>query len=151
MTRKNKWNFAKFVAMLTAATGTFATITGCDSATTDSKEIVISPTIANISATKGAGVLLAVNNVVGGTFTTSTSTSTNNGTTTTTTSSSSGTNQTLYYPLEWSVSAPSLGYIKSSSGNTAIYESLGGAGNNTISVRDQDDKKGQSVVVQTAQ
>ena len=150
MNNKNKWVLLKYIMMLIASAGTFSTISGCDSATTDSAEIVISPTIAHLSATKGDGVLFAVNNYVGGTFSTSTSTSTNGNTVSTTTSSSSGTNQTLYYPLEWSVSSPSLGYIKSSTGRTAIYESLGGAGNNTVSVRDQDGKKGQAVVVQTA-
>jgi hypothetical protein len=132
-----------------ALTGLVVSILGCESGTTDSKEIVVSPTIINIPSTKGNGVFFVANRAVGSTLTESSSTTTNNNTTTTSTTVSSGTtNQTLFYPLQWSVSTPSIGFIRSASGNTAIYESLGGKGNNIIKVRDQDDNTGQAVVVQ---
>jgi hypothetical protein len=55
----------------------------------------------------------------------------------------------LVLPLVWSVSDSSLGVIKASEGMTAIYESTGTIGNNTITVRDQGDKAGVAVVNQT--
>ncbi len=152
MNNKNQWIWADLAIILVVATGVLSTITGCDSADTNSKEIIIAPAVANLSSGRGAGVVFAVDNAIGGTFTTSTSTSTNGNTSSTsTTATSTSTNQTLFYPLEWSVSTPSLGTIRSASGNTAVYESLGGEGNNIITVRDQDDNKGQAVVVQRAQ
>jgi len=145
MTTQSKLLCSILRGTLAAILGCFAMIAGCESGTTDSEEILVAPSIANISASKGDGVLFVVNSALGSTFSTSTTT---NGSTVTTTTSSGTTNQTLFYPLEWSVSTPSLGFIRTSSGNTAIYESLGGRGNNIVTVRDQDGKTGQAVVVQ---
>jgi len=47
------------------------------------------------------------------------------------------TNTTLVLPLNWSVSNPALGTIKASQGVTAVYESAGNVGENTVTVRDQ--------------
>lgn len=54
----------------------------------------------------------------------------------------------LVLPLVWTVSDASLGSIKSSAGLTAVYESNGRVGNNTITVRDQNDREGIAVVNQ---
>lgn len=59
-----------------------------------------------------------------------------------------GTNTTLVLPLNWSVSEPSLGHILNSVGLSAVYESEGGAGNNTVIVRDQANAEGMAVVNQ---
>ena len=58
------------------------------------------------------------------------------------------TNQTLFLPLEWQVSDPSLGRIVSSFGITAVYEGFGGQGNNTVIVKDQSDSEGVALVQQ---
>jgi len=54
----------------------------------------------------------------------------------------------LLYPLEWSVTEPSLGNISSSGGNSAVYTRTGARGSNTIIVRDQGDGEGVAVVTQ---
>jgi hypothetical protein len=55
---------------------------------------------------------------------------------------------TLFLPLEWSVSDPSLGTIISSAGFSAVYRSTGKVGDNVVTVRDQGDAAGTTVVVQ---
>ena len=64
------------------------------------------------------------------------------------TAASGGTNATLVLPLVWTVSDDSLGIIKSSAGVTAIYESKGKVGNNTVTVRDQGQAEGIAMVNQ---
>lgn len=59
-----------------------------------------------------------------------------------------GSNTVLALPLVWTVSDSSLGIIKSSAGMTAIYESKGKVGNNTVAVRDQGQAEGIAMVNQ---
>jgi hypothetical protein len=54
----------------------------------------------------------------------------------------------LVMPLVWSVSNPSIGGILSASGDSAVYESNGTWGQNTITVLDQSDREGVAVVEQ---
>jgi hypothetical protein len=61
---------------------------------------------------------------------------------------SGSTNMTMVLPLEWTVSDASLGRILDSAGVTAVYESFGGAGNNTIHVRDKADAEGFALIIQ---
>ncbi len=56
----------------------------------------------------------------------------------------------FFYPLEWSVSDPSLGNIISSSAASAIYQTVAGrSGANVVTVRDQIGQIGQAAVVLT--
>lgn len=57
-------------------------------------------------------------------------------------------NQTLFFPLEWQVTDPSIGRIVTSQGTTAVYESFGVSGNNSVIVKDQSDSEGVALVVQ---
>ena len=59
-----------------------------------------------------------------------------------------GTNRTLVLPLTWTVGDGSLGAIKSSLGLSAVYESTGKLGNNTVIVRDQTYAEGVVSVTQ---
>lgn len=43
----------------------------------------------------------------------------------------------LYYPLEWTVSHPGLGFIRDAAGDSAVYESTSDEGANSVVVRDQ--------------
>ncbi len=54
----------------------------------------------------------------------------------------------LVMPLMWSVSNPTLGGILSASGSSAVYESNGARGQNTVRVIDQTDKEGVAVISQ---
>ena len=59
-----------------------------------------------------------------------------------------GTNDMLYLPLVWSVTRPDLGAIVSSAGRTAVYESNGRVGHNTVIVRDQGEFEGLASIQQ---
>lgn len=54
----------------------------------------------------------------------------------------------LVRPLMWSVSNPSLGGILSAAGDSAVYESNGTRGQNSVKVIDQSDREGVVVVEQ---
>ena len=57
-------------------------------------------------------------------------------------------NDTLVLPLVWSVSNPVLGSIIGTGGVTAVYESNGTRGNNTITVTDEGTGEGVVLVTQ---
>ena len=63
---------------------------------------------------------------------------------------SAATNATLFLPLVWSVSNPSLGSISGRGGLSAVYTSTGRTGGNTITVRDQGEAEGVASVTQQA-
>lgn len=137
MKTRNAW-----LLSMVAGVGVCALVVGgCESTDTDSHDITVYPSVARINSGRGAGQTFGVATVQGQTVE-----STTNGTTTAQTTGS--TNETFYYPLVWSVSDPSLGVIRSSEGNTAFYEVIGGEGNNVITVRDQGSSRGQAVVAQ---
>lgn len=54
----------------------------------------------------------------------------------------------LVMPLVWSVSNPAIGGILSANGDSAVYESNGTRGQNTITVLDETDSEGVAVVEQ---
>ena len=56
----------------------------------------------------------------------------------------------ILYPLEWRVSNPELGTIRSSGGNTAVYVAGRQSGSNAIVVRDQAGAEGVASIVQTS-
>lgn len=60
----------------------------------------------------------------------------------------STTNDTLVLPLTWSLSNGGLGRIVSAAGSTAVYESNGKEGANTIKVRDQIGREGLASITQ---
>ncbi len=57
----------------------------------------------------------------------------------------------LYYPLEWSMSDPNIGRFRSAEGDTAVYETVGWPGVQTITVRDQAGHVGTAGVAQSAE
>jgi len=58
-------------------------------------------------------------------------------------------NDTLAFPLEWSVANPALGGIVSHSGSNAVYKANSGAkGENIVTVRDQYENEGTAIVTQ---
>jgi uncharacterized protein YjdB len=57
-------------------------------------------------------------------------------------------NNTLVLPLTWTVSNPALGNVIGKGGVTAVYESNGTRGNNTISVLDEGTGEGVVLVTQ---
>jgi hypothetical protein len=59
-----------------------------------------------------------------------------------------GSTRRLYYPLEWSLSDPSLGRFRSTAGDTAVYETMNWPGVQTITVRDQAGSEGTAGVAQ---
>jgi len=62
--------------------------------------------------------------------------------------SATSTNSPLVLPLEWSIARGDLGKILTANGVTAIYESNGKAGNNTITVSDKIGQSGVAVINQ---
>lgn len=62
--------------------------------------------------------------------------------------SAAGTNAELALPLVWTVDDSSVGIIKSSAGMSAVYESTGVIGNNSVRVRDQGESEGVAIVSQ---
>ena len=54
----------------------------------------------------------------------------------------------LYYPLVWTVSNPSLGFMRDAAGDSAVYEAYNAEGVNTVAVRDQGGAEGIASVTQ---
>lgn len=54
----------------------------------------------------------------------------------------------MLLPLEWKVSNPDLGIVTGSAGDTAVYESNGRIGVNTITVKDSSFSEGVASVTQ---
>ena len=52
------------------------------------------------------------------------------------------TNTTLFLPLSWSVTDPSLGQVLDARGDTVVYVSNGTVGNNVVIVRDKSGREG---------
>jgi len=106
------------ILCLTLAIG--AILCGCEGSTTN-PGITVTPATATL--TNGTGAVMFTASII-------------------------DTNRVLFFPLEWQVTDPSLGRISSSVGLTAIYEGLGGSGNNAVTVRDQSDSEGVALVSQ---
>ena len=96
-------------------------IAGCDATTTADTVITISPADTVLTTSNRTAVFTA---------------------------SLASTNRTLVLPLIWTVGDGSLGAIKSSQGLSAVYESTGNLGNNTVIVRDQTYSEGMASVLQ---
>ncbi len=54
----------------------------------------------------------------------------------------------LYYPLEWSVSDPSMGYLQRIGGDSVVYVAARRSGPNSILVRDPFGAEGVASIVQ---
>ena len=106
--------------MIVAAVGLL--LAGCENTSTVSDVLTVTPASATVT-NAGATVMFTVN---------------------------ATTNSTLVLPLTWSVANQSLGTILSSGALTAIYESTGAQGNNTITVRDRANNTGIALVNQPA-
>lgn len=115
----------KTLGALTAAMGLFVVgglmIAGCESTSTTDSVIAVTPPSATLSSSNNTQVFTAA---------------------------MTSSNATLVLPLVWAVSDVNLGSIKSSVGASAVYESKGGTGNNTITVHDQASGEGLAVVKQ---
>ena len=109
-----------FVMLALAGVGVVLT-TGCESTSTADEVITLTPASATLSG-KGATASFVA--------------------------SVTSTNAELVLPLEWAVGSGNLGRILSTAGLTAIYESNGKIGNNTISVQDQVGQAGVAVINQ---
>lgn len=94
---------------------------GCESTSSTDSAISVTPSSAELSSSNNTQIFTA---------------------------SVASSNVALVLPLMWSVSDASLGTIKSSAGVTAIYESKGGEGNNTVMVHDQASAEGVAVARQ---
>lgn len=62
--------------------------------------------------------------------------------------SATSTNSPLVLPLEWSIARGDLGKLLTAEGVTAIYESNGKLGNNTLTVKDKIGQTGVAVINQ---
>ncbi len=105
--------------MILAAVGVLM-MAGCESTSTTSSVITVTPANADLTVSNKVQVFTA-------------SMTSSNG---------------LILPLIWEVSDTKLGTIKSSVGASAIYESSGAVGYNTITVRDQASSEGMAIAKQ---
>lgn len=129
----------KKLAMLAATTFLLAAgalmWTGCDQTYGDDREMSVMPSMVNITNDKSWAITFYA-----GEFST-------DPTWDYMTNSSALASSNLFYPLEWRVSNPQLGFILSSVGNSAVYQSYQGAvGANIVYCRDQAAREGQAVV-----
>lgn len=109
-----------FVMLALAGVGVVLT-TGCESTSTADEVITLTPASATLSGEGATASFVA---------------------------SVTSTNAELVLPLEWAIGSGNLGRILSTAGLTAIYESNGKIGNNTISVKDQVGQAGVAVINQ---
>lgn len=109
-----------FVLLALAGVGVVLT-TGCESTSTADEVITLTPASATLSGEGATASFVA---------------------------SVTSTNAELVLPLEWAIGSGNLGRILSTAGLTAIYESNGKIGNNTISVKDQVGQAGVAVINQ---
>jgi hypothetical protein len=110
-----------FAALLMAFAGSVALLTtGCESTSTADEVITVTPSSATLVGKSTASFV----------------------------ASATSTNSPLVLPLEWNLDRGDLGRILSTVGLTAVYESNGKIGNNTISVQDQLGQAGVAVVNQ---
>lgn len=90
---------------------------GCDSVT-QSGDVVITTDVPALMATGRVAVVITAND----------------------------TNGTLYLPLEWSVSDATLGTVTKQGALTALYQGNAQVGINTVTVKDQGNAEGLSVI-----
>lgn len=113
--------------------------TGCDQTYSDDREIIISPAMA--SFTNYTETMSWVQTFYAGEYPTDSESTTNGGVVA---------SSNLFYPLEWSVSDPSLGIILDSTGNSAVYRTWPGVvGVNIVYCRDQSGREGQASAIST--
>lgn len=115
------------------------TLTGCDSADTDSG-ITVTPEETDLEGA-GASVLLTASAPTPPEEADDTAAAA---------AETNETTQTLYLDLEWEVSNPALGFILSQAGYTAVYESNGTIGQNVVRVMDQAGNEGEALINQRA-
>lgn len=59
-------------------------------------------------------------------------------------------NREIMYPLEWSVSDPSMGTLRSAAGDAVVYVAARRSGPNSVMVRDQSGAKGVAAITQAS-
>jgi|APTNR8051073442_1049403.scaffolds.fasta_scaffold00080_28 hypothetical protein len=96
-------------------------VTGCESTSSAEEVITVTPTSANLVGQGATASFVA---------------------------SATSTNSPLVLPLEWSIARGDLGKILGAEGVTAVYESNGKLGNNTITVKDKIGQTGVAVINQ---
>lgn len=116
--KTTSWLAVSLVAGLVAVN---VLVTGCESTSTAEEVITVTPATATLN-TKGETASFVA--------------------------SASSTNNPLVLPLEWSIGNSELGRIINVTGLTAIYESNGKMGNNTIKVKDQINQEGVASISQ---
>lgn len=105
---------------------------GCEESTSDMTIAVSPSSIGVTNSAASASVITFVASLPGAT------------------TNSSGAAETLDFPLEWNLSDWSLGGIMETRGSSAIYvTTLGRAGANVITVRDQAGREGQAAIAQS--
>lgn len=120
MKNKLSWMAMGWVAGLLAVN---LLITGCESTSSADQVIKLTPESAEL---RGKGATASF------------------------TAAATSTNSPLVLPLEWSLSRGDFGRVLSAEGVTAIYESNGSVGNNTITVKDKIGQSGVAVINQLA-
>ena len=96
-------------------------VTGCESTSSAEEVITVTPASATLVGQRATASFVA---------------------------SATSTNSPLVLPLEWSIARGDLGKLLSAEGVTAVYESNGKVGNNTITVKDKIGQSGVAVVNQ---
>jgi hypothetical protein len=114
------WMAAGVVAGLLAVN---VLVTGCESTSSQEEVIKLTPVAATLSGGTPTVTFFAY---------------------------AASTNTPLVLPLEWSVARSDLGRILNASGVSAVYESSGRVGNNTITVEDQVGQSGVASIEQLA-
>jgi len=109
------------VALLCLAGAFVLLTTGCESTSTAEEVITVTPASASLDGKGDTASFVA---------------------------SATSTNSPLVLPLEWNLDRGDLGRIISAVGLTAVYESNGKVGNNTITVKDQVGQAGVAVINQ---
>ena len=133
-------SFVLFLSALTMiALGGMLLLTGCETTSDTGSALSVSPAAPTLSGADRTQTF----QVTGGATTPAPTNTTNS-----VSSNTASDNVDLSLPLVWSVSQPALGQITWSSGRSAIYTRTGGAGVNTVIVRNQYGAEGLATVTQ---
>ncbi len=112
-----QWTTWGFLSVVVAVVVAGVLGVGCDTVT-QSGSVVITTDVPSLTATGRVAVVITAND----------------------------TNGTLYLPLEWSVSDAALGSVTKQGALTALYQGNAQVGINTVTVRDQGNAEGFSVI-----
>jgi hypothetical protein len=128
-----KTKLALFVVIAALLSGTALMLAGCETWSNDDRGIAITPAAVQLTNDFNWVVTFHAGEEQTGTNSVAT------------------TNTSLFFPLKWSVSDPSLGAILSSEGSSAIYQSYAHrVGVNVVYCRDQSERVGSAAVALTS-